>query len=55
MSDKPSLAELASNRRPSLEQRRAALGLSSLSVSERRENIVEALDDLTSVASLPRT
>jgi hypothetical protein len=37
---------LASNRKPSLAQRRAALGLASPSTSERRENLSEALDNL---------
>lgn len=41
------IVTIASNRRPSLAQRRAALGLSSLSASERRENLAEILDDLT--------
>lgn len=41
------LMAIASSRRPSLAQRRAALGLSSPSASERRETLAGTLDDLS--------
>lgn len=40
------LVTMANTRRPSLAQRRAALGLLSPTASERRENLAETLDDL---------
>ena len=40
------LMNVASSRRPSLAQRRAALGVSSPSSSERRKNLSENLDDI---------
>lgn len=55
IADRSGLANLlrrANNRRPSLAQRRAALGLSSPSASERRENLAETLDDLTGGATV---